>query len=88
MSTYKIGDKVWAFLANHVNDCTLDIISPLTTFLHKWEIVEIFDENICLVSDCHNLVIPRRALIADLYKTKEECIEAFKLMLDTAVRMV
>ena len=78
----KTGDKVWGFLSNVINDCPLDIISPYTTFLHEWEVLEVINERQCFVSDCIGFVKPRRSLTRDLYKTKEDAILAMKLRLE------
>lgn len=81
MNSFKVGDKGWAFLSNLINECSLDIISTKTTFLHEWLILAIDDDR-CFVEDCMGLVIPRTALVRDLYKTKKEAIEAMKLRLE------
>ncbi len=77
-----VNDKLWGFLSNLLNDCSLDIISPCTTFLHEWEVLEIIDKHRCFISDCRGMVNPRQALIRDLYKTKEDAIFSMKSRLD------
>jgi hypothetical protein len=83
MSEFKVGDKLYGFLGNLLNDCTLDILHIRTIFLHLWEILSIEDSGsndpdikILMVKDVIGMVIPRKTLSDCLYKTKEEAIDA------------